>query len=55
MEFKWLIAKMPTGLPGQSIKNWIVFMGLARVERAAYRLGGNRSIHLSYSPNGFRL
>jgi hypothetical protein len=26
-------------------------MGLARVERAAYRLGGNRSIHLSYSPN----
>jgi hypothetical protein len=26
-------------------------MGLARIERAAYRLGGDRSIQLSYSPN----
>jgi hypothetical protein len=26
-------------------------MGLARVERAAYRLGGDRSILLSYSPD----
>jgi hypothetical protein len=34
------------GTPAVSVE-----MGLARVERAAYRLGGNRSIHLSYSPN----
>jgi hypothetical protein len=27
------------------------YMGLARIERAAYRLGGDRSIQLSYSPN----
>jgi hypothetical protein len=28
-----------------------IIMGLARIERAAYRLGGDRSIQLSYSPN----
>ncbi len=29
----------------------IIPTGLARFERAAYRLGGDRSIHLSYSPS----
>src|SRR5262249_44193701 len=30
-------------------------MGLARLERATYRLGGGRSIHLSYKPIRIRI
>lgn len=43
-----IVPKQPNPLP--SVLSSLT--GLARLERATYRLGGDRSIQLSYSPRG---